>query len=96
MGGVVHAHMIPSIEILTQGKTKAHVQLELDSYFDELMCIATYPNLVISTNTMQKYVASLDALKTMTCMLLDVLDRGNRVVHLDAMEVIFFSRKMSP
>ena len=86
MDVVVHAHTIPSIGTLTQAKTKAQVQLELDSYFDELMYIATSPDLPISTDTMHKYVASPDTLKTMMHMLSDDLDRGSRAVYPDAMK----------
>ena len=36
---VVCTHVISSIRTLTQEKTKVHVRLELDSYFEELMRI---------------------------------------------------------
>jgi len=45
MDVVVHTHAIPYIGTLTQVKTKAQVRLEIDSYLDELMCIATNPRL---------------------------------------------------
>ena len=61
----VHTHAIPSIGTLTQAKIKAHVRLELDSYFDKLMFITTSPDLVISEDTMRKYVAGPLTLKTM-------------------------------
>ncbi len=76
MDVVVRAHAIPSIGALTQVKTKEHLRLELDSYFDELMLIATNPDLPISANILHKYVASLAALNTMVHMLSDELDRG--------------------
>lgn len=76
MDVVVHAHAIPSIGTLTQAKTKAQVQLELDSYFDELMHITTSLDLPISADTMHKYVVGPVAWKTMMHMLLDELDRG--------------------
>lgn len=53
---VVHAHVIPSIGTLTHMKTKVQVQLDLDSYFDEFMCIATNRDFPMSANVMQKYV----------------------------------------
>ena len=61
----VHAHVIPSIGTLTQAKIKAHVRLVLDSYLDDLMCIATNVELVISENTMHQYVVGMSALKKM-------------------------------
>ena len=86
MDVVVCTHAIPSIGILTYGKTKAQAGLELDSYFDELMRIATSLDVVISEDTMQKYVAGATALKTMMCMLSDELDIGARAMYPDAME----------
>ena len=79
-------HAIPSIGTLTDTKTKAQVRLELDLYFDELMCITTSPYLVISANTMHQYVAGLAALKEMMHMLSDELDRGAQAVYPDTME----------
>jgi len=87
MDVIVCTHAIPYIGTLTDTKIKAQVRLELDSYFDELMRITTRADLVISENTMHQYVSSSTALKTMMHMLLDELDRGARVVYLDAMEV---------
>jgi len=52
MDVVVHAHAIPSIGILTEAKTNGQVRQELDSYFDELMRIATSVDLEISVDTM--------------------------------------------
>ena len=86
MDVVVHAHAIPSIGTLTQAKTKVHVLLELDSYFDELMCIATSPDFPINSKIMQKYVVGLATLKTMMCMLYDDLDRGAQIVYPNDME----------
>lgn len=86
MDVVVHAHVIPSIGTLTQVKTKAQVWLELDSYFDELMRIATSPDFVINADNMHKYVVGLASLKTMMHMLLDELDRGDREVYPDAID----------
>lgn len=83
---VVHAYALPSIGTLTQVKTKAQVWLELDSYFVELMRIATSPDLVISVETMHNYVVGQAALKAMMHMLLFKLDIGAQVVYLDAME----------
>lgn len=65
--------------------------MDLDSYFDELMCIATNADLVISVDTMHQYVASLATLNTMMHMLLDELDNGVRAVYLNAIEArVFF------
>lgn len=50
------------------------------------MHITTSLDLPIKADTMQKYVASLTALKTMMRMISDELDRGDRAVNLDAME----------
>ena len=86
MDVVVHTHVIPSIGTLTEAKTKAQVRLELDSYFDELMCIATNVDLVISADTMHQYVTSPIALKTMMRVLSDKLDRGAQAVYPNAME----------
>jgi len=93
MDVVVHAHVIPSIGTLTQAKTKAQVQLELDSYFDKLMCIATSSDLAISADIMQNYVIGLTTLKTMMCMLSNELDKGAQVVYPDAMEARFCFQK---
>jgi len=87
MDVVVHAHAIPSIGTLIEAKTKAQVRRELESYFDELMRIATSADLAISADTMHQYVVGLVALKTMMRMLLDELDRGARAAYLDATEV---------
>ena len=86
MDVVVHAHAIPSFVTLTQAKTKAQVRLELDSYFDELMRIATSPDLPISADTMNKYVPSLATLNIRMRMLLDELEKGARAVYPDAMK----------
>ena len=86
MDVVVHTHVISSIGTLTKEKIKAQVQLELDTYFDELMCIATSANLAISADTMHQCVIVLAAFKTMMCMLLDKLDRGARAMYPDATE----------
>ena len=83
---VVHIHTIPSLGTLTQVKTKKQVQQNLDSYFDELMCITTNQDLPVSTNTMHKYLRGLATLRTMMHMLSDELDRGAQVVYPDAME----------
>ena len=79
-------HVMPSIDILTEVKTKNQVRLELDMYFDQLMRIATNADLEISTYTIHQYVVGLIALKTMMRMLSDELDRGAKSVHLDATE----------
>lgn len=86
MDVVVHTHEIPSLGTLTQVNTKKQVQLELDSYFNELMCISTSPNLPISANTMHKYVVGPATLKTMMRMISDELERGYQVVYPNAME----------
>ena len=67
-------------------KTKEQIQLELDSYFDELMHLATNPNFPISANIMHKYFVVPTMLKIMMCMILDELDRGSRTVYPDVME----------
>ena len=69
MDVVVCTHVIPCIWTLTELKTKKQVRLEIDSYFDKLMHIATSANLSISADIMHKYVASPTALKKMMCML---------------------------
>lgn len=76
MDVVVCTHVIPSIGNLNQAKKKKQVWLELDSYFNELMCITTSSDFPISANIMHKYVAGPDALKIIMCMLSDELDRG--------------------
>lgn len=38
---IVRTHGVPSIDILTEAKSKNQVRLELDMYFDELMHVAT-------------------------------------------------------
>lgn len=53
-------------------------------YFDELMHVATSADLEISTDTMHQYVVGIAALNTMMHMLLDKLDRGVKLVYLDA------------
>ena len=72
----MHVHTIPYIGTLIEAKTKAQVQMEIDSYFDELMHIATSADLVINVDTMHQYVIGPTALKTMICILSDELDRG--------------------
>jgi len=69
MDVVVRIHAIPSIGNLTQVKTKEMVLLELDSYFDELMHVATSPDFPISEDTMHKYVVGPATLKRMMHML---------------------------
>ena len=76
MDVIVCTHASPSIRTLTEGKTKEQAQLELDSYFDELMRIAASPDLPISADTMHKYCSGPTTLKSMMCMLSDELDRG--------------------
>ena len=66
--------------------TKAQVQLELDSYFDKLMHIATSPYMSIIVDTMHKYFVGPTTLKTKMRMLSDELDRGAQAVYPDAME----------
>ena len=84
MDVIVRMHTIPSMSTLTEVKTKDQVQLELDMYFDELMHISTNTHLEISAYTMRQYVAGLTTHKTMMHMLLDELDRGAKLVYLDA------------
>ena len=67
---------------------KGQVRQELDSYFEELMRISTIAGLEISVDTMHQYVAGSIALKTMMCMLSDGLERGAKVVYLDATKAI--------
>lgn len=86
MDVIVQMHVIPSIGTLTEANSKNQVRLELDMYFDDLMCVATSANLEISANTMHQYVVGLDALKTMMHMLSDELDRCAKSVYLDATE----------
>ena len=50
------------------------------------MRIATSPDLVISADTMHKYVVGPVALKTMMRMISDKLDKGARAVYLDVVE----------
>jgi len=76
MDVLVHTHVIPSLGTLTQVKTKKQVWLELDSYFEELMHIATSLDFPISANIMCKYVPGPATLKTRMHMLWDELDRG--------------------
>lgn len=86
MDVVVRTHAIPSIGTLTQAKINAHVWLELKSYFDDLMCITTSPDLPISADIMHKYVVGPTTLKTMMHILSDELTRGPWAVFPDAME----------
>lgn len=67
-------------------KTKIQIQLELDSYSDELMCISTNPDFPINADIIHKYVVGSAALKTMMHMLLDELDVEAREVYLADME----------
>ncbi len=55
MDVVVCTHAIPSLVTLTQAKTKKKVQLEFDSYFDELMRIAMSLDFPISLDIMHKF-----------------------------------------
>ena len=80
------AHAIPSIGTLRKVKTKAHVRLKLESYFDELMCIATNPEFPISADIMHKYVVILAVLKTTMHMLSNELDKGAQAVYPNVME----------
>jgi len=83
---VVHAHVIPSTGTLTKAKTKNQVRLELDKYFEDLMCIATSEDLVISVDTMHQYVIGLATLKTLMHMLSHELDRGAKSAYPNAIE----------
>lgn len=80
MDVIMRMHTIPSIGTLTEAKSKNQVWLELDMYFDELMCVAT------SADTIHQCVVVLAALKTMMCMLSYELDRGAKSMYLDATE----------
>lgn len=84
MDVVVHAHMIPYIGTFTEAKTKAQVWLELDSYFDELMHIATSADLVIRGDTMHQYVTISTTLKTIMHMFSYKLDKGAKGVYPNA------------
>ena len=53
------------------------------------MCIAISLDLVISEDTMHKYVFGLTKLKIMMHMLSYELDRGARVVYPNSMEARF-------
>ena len=65
--------------------------MELDMYFDKLMCVATTADLQMSADTMHQYVVGLVALKTMLHMLSDELDRGAKSMYLDATKArVFF------
>jgi len=86
---VVHIHAIPSLGTLTQAKSKKQNQQDLDSYFDELMRVATSPDFPISADIMHKYVTGSATLRTMIHILSDELDRGAQAVYSDAMEARF-------
>lgn len=86
MDVVVHTHVIPSIGKLIEVKTKAPLRLKLDSYIDKLVRIATNLDLVISADTMHKYVFGLAALKKMMHMLSNDLERGARALYPDSMK----------
>jgi len=86
MDVVVHEHAIPSIGTLTEVKKKNQVWLEMDTYFDELMCIAIKIDLVINTDTMHQYVAGLATLKMMMHMISDELDKGAKWAYPDETE----------
>ena len=86
MDVIVHAHEIPSIGTLIEGKAKSQVRLELDMYIDQLMHIATNADLQMSTETMHQYVVGLFALKTMMHILSDELDKGFKSVYPNATE----------
>lgn len=85
MEDVMHTYAIPSLGTLTEAKTKKQVQQELDSYFNELMRVATSPDFPISVDIMHKYVARLTRLRTMLRIVSDELQRGVQVVYMDAM-----------
>jgi len=78
--------MIPSIGTLTEAKKKAQAQLDLDSYFDVSIRIATSTDLATSANTMHQYVVGLATLKTMMHILLDDFNRRAKPVYPDATE----------
>ena len=82
----MHTHAIPSLGTPTQANTKKQFQQELDSYFDELMLMATNLDLPISEDIMRKYVVGPSTLKTMMRMLIDKLDKGARAMYPNAME----------
>jgi len=63
--------------------------MELDSYFDELMCHATSPEFPISEDIMHKYIVGPETLKTMMCMLSNEFHRGAQEVYPDVMEARF-------
>jgi len=52
MDVIVHTYKIPSIGTLAEEKVKNQTRLELDMYFEQLMCIATNAYLQMSVDTM--------------------------------------------
>ena len=93
---IFHTHAIPPVWHTHRAEDKKQVWLELNIYFDNLMCMVTSIHLEINTDTMHQYVVGWTTLKTMMCMLLDELDRGARSVYPDAMEARVFFQQVSP
>jgi hypothetical protein len=77
---IVCMHAIQPIQHTHQGEDKKQVQLELNMYFDKLMCI-THTHLKISTDTMHQCVSGSAAPKKTMCMLADELDEGAEPMH---------------
>lgn len=83
---IVCMHAIPPIWHTHLGEDKKQVRLELNMYFDKLMWMVTNTHLEITTEIMHQYVAGLDTLKTLMCMLSKELDRGAISVFSDTKE----------
>jgi len=83
---MVRKYGIPLIGILIEAKEKNQVRLELDTYFDHLMPMATNIYLQVSANNMKMYIFGLALLRTELHMLQDELDRGSKSVYPEEME----------
>ena len=73
---IVRTHAIQPIQHTHQGEHKKQVQLELNMYFDKLMCMTTITHLKISTDNMHQCVSNSTVPKKIMRILADKLDEG--------------------
>jgi len=92
---IVHTDAIPPIWHTHRCEDKKQVQLELNMYFNKLMCAATNTCLEINTYTMHEDVAGPAAPRMTMRMLSDELDGGAILVYPNAMEARVHFNKMS-
>ena len=86
---IMRTHATPPIWHTHWGEEKKQVQLELNMYFDKLMCTNMDTYLEINADTMHQHVTGPVAPKTAMHMLSDELDWGAILVYPDATKASF-------